>query len=205
MKLYGVGKSRSFRALWALEESCLDYQYIGLQYASHEQGGAQSSQYLALNSQGKVPTLVDGDFVLTESAAIVNYIAAKSEVPDLLPSSDLLARARYDEFCYFIVTELEQGLWTNGKHRFALPEAQRVAAVLDTATWEFNKAMTTLSKMFSCEGYLVGDHFTMADLMLAHTLAWAEMFKFEVAEPFLDYKNRLMQRPACLRALAKLG
>ncbi|HFB64200.1 MAG TPA: glutathione S-transferase family protein [Aeromonadales bacterium] len=201
MKLYGMGKSRSIRALWALEEAQLKYEYISVEFGSDQQNGALSEQYRCLNSQGKVPTLVDDELVLTESGAIVNYVAAKSANRTLIPT-EIESRAKYDELCYFILSELEQGLWTNGKHRFALPEAQRVPEVLATATWEFAKAQKALACLFDGKGYAASDHFTMADILLAHTIGWADSFNFEVAEKFLAYKNRMYQRPAFARVLS---
>jgi len=205
MKLYGVGQSRSFRALWALEEAKLEYDYVAVQFGSADEHGSASELYQSLNAQGKVPTLVDDDLVITESGAIVNYIAANSSIESLMPVKDIKQRAKYDELCYFVLTELEQGLWTSGKHRFALPKEQRVADIFPTATWEFNKAIKTLEKMFDGTSFVIGDEFTMADVLLAHTISWAESFKFEVPEPFLNYKNRMYQRTACQRALEVLS
>ena len=204
MKLYGMGQSRSFRALWALEESGLNYEYIAVEFGSADKNGVRSSTYRELNYEGKVPTLVDGGLTLIESGAIVNYIAALCPSLNLIPSSDTKQRAKYDELCYFVLTELEQGLWTNGKHRFALPVAQRVPDVLATATWEFNKALATLQNMFDGESYVLGDKFTMADVLLAQTLNWAERFEFSVPQNLLAYSKRMYARPACIAALNKI-
>ncbi len=201
MKLYGMGKSRSIRAIWALEEAQLTYEYISVEFGSDQQNGALSKQYRCLNSQGKVPTLVDDGLVLTESGAIVNYLASKSNNKTLIPTA-IESRAKYDELCFFILSELEQGLWTHGKHRFALPEEQRVPEVLATATWEFAKAQKALGCLFDGNGYAIGDHFTMADILLAHTLSWADSFNFEVAENFLVYKNHMFARPAFAKVLS---
>lgn len=203
-----MGKSRSFRALWALEEAGLDYEYIEVAFGSEAENGTSSAEYRQLNTQGKVPTLVDGDLVITESGAILNYIASNSANLDLIPSNNLKTRAKYDEMICFILSDLEQGLWTNGKHRFALPEAQRVPDILPTATWEFNKSIKALQSKFdgtSESGFVVGDNFTMADVLLAHTLNWAENFKFDVPEPLLTYKNKMYYRSACKRANEKLS
>jgi len=205
MKLYGLGKSRSFRALWALEEAGLDYDYISVKFGSKEDNGTASDTYKELNFEGKVPTLIDKDLVLIESGAIVNYIAALSPKAQLMPTNDIKYRAKYDEVNYFIMTELEQGLWTNGKHRFALPEEHRINEILPTATFEFNKAVSTLNHWFNGEGYILGEQFTMSDILLAHTLAWAESFEFDVPENLLAYKNRFYEREACVRALGKLA
>ena len=201
MKLYGMGKSRSFRALWALEEAGVEYEYVAVEFASSEENGALSEAYQKLNSQGKVPTLVDGDLVLTESGAILNYIAGNSTDLTLIPSNSLKRRARYDEIMFFVQTELEQALWSNGKHRFALPEEYRIKEMLTTATFEFNKAMATLEHLFDGEGYVAGEEFTMADVMLAHTLTWAESFKFDVPEKFLTYRNKMYYRKGCKNAV----
>jgi glutathione S-transferase len=204
MKLYGMGKSRSFRALWALEEAGVKYDYVSVVFGSSEENGTASADYLALNTQGKVPTLVDDDLVITESGAILNYIGSKSADLSLLPSNDLKRRAKYDELCFFILTELEQALWTNGKHRFALPEAQRVPDILSTANWEFAKALDALEPLFDGEGFVLGDEFTMADVLLAHTITWAESFKFDLPEKLVTYKNKMFYRSACKQALKVL-
>ncbi len=201
MKLYGMGKSRSYRALWALEEAGVEYDYVEVTFGSDDENGAASEEYRALNTQGKVPTLVDDDLIITESGAILNYVASSSPNLDLIPSNNLKTRAKYDEICFFILSDLEQGLWTNGKHRFALPEDQRIPEILPTADWEFNKAIKALQSSFNGEGYVVGNHFTMADVLLAHTLNWAESFKFDVPESLLTYKNKMYYRKACKAAL----
>ena len=120
LKLYGFGPSRSFRALWALEETGLAFEHIetALRKDATLENSAKHPNYLALNSQGKVPTLVDGDKVLTESVAIVNYIARLAPESKLIPTS-VSELARYDELSCFILAELEQPLWSKGKHLFA--------------------------------------------------------------------------------------
>ncbi|MGB0495073.1 MAG: glutathione S-transferase family protein [Kangiellaceae bacterium] len=210
MKLYGMGKSRSFRALWALEESEIEYEYIAVEFGSRDKNGTLSDEYRMLNSQGKVPTLVDGDLVLTESGAMLNYIASSSKSKSLIPSNNPIARAKYDEVICFVLSDLEQGLWSSGKHRFALPEAQRVPEMLSTANWEFNKAIKALETKFDpskpgSPAFVLGDNFSMADILLAHTLSWAESFKFDVPESLLTYKNKMYYRPACKLAIEKLA
>ncbi|MFK8011099.1 MAG: glutathione S-transferase family protein [Marinicellaceae bacterium] len=205
MKLYGMGQSRSFRVLWALEEAGTDYQYINIEFGDKKGNGIHIADYKSINFEGKVPTLVDGDLILNESGAILNYIAAKCTQHDFMPTQDIQQRAKYDEMCCFVLTELEQGLWTNGKHRFALPKEHRVPDILPTATWEFNKAIKTLQTKFDGNGFVLGNKtLTMADILLSQTLNWAERFKMELPENLLAYKNRMYQRPACQRALEKI-
>lgn len=206
MKLYGMGQSRSFRALWALEESGLEYEYINttLRTDSSETDSAKHPSYLALNVQGKVPTLVDGDLVLTECFAIVNYIARNAPESGLLPKVSTPAYAKLDELTYFILAELEQPLWSKGKHMFALPEEVRIPAMFETAKFEFDKAVRTLDHLLGePDGeYAFGNSFTIADLLLAHTFNWAIRFEFDVPEKYVALRDRHYQRPAAQRAMA---
>tara|TARA_B110000858_G_scaffold198442_1_gene265088 strand:- start:51795 stop:52424 length:630 start_codon:yes stop_codon:yes gene_type:complete len=206
MKLYGMGLSRSFRALWALEESGLDYEYINtkLRTDGSESDSAMHPSYLELNVQGKVPTLVDGDLVLTESFAIVNYIARMAPDSGLLPKLSTAAHAKLEELSFFILAELEQPLWSTGKHRFALPEEHRIPAMLDTAKFEFNKAVRTLDHLLpdSDSEYAIGNSFCSIDLLLAHTFNWAIRFKLDVPDKYVALRDRHYQRPAAQRAVA---
>lgn len=203
MKLYGMAQSRSFRALWALEESGLAYEYVPVKLlaSATEPDSTQNPDYLALNVQGKVPTLMDGDFVLTESAAIVNHIGRSAPAAGLLPIDDPKLMARYDELLFFILAELEQPLWSNGKHRFALPETQRIPQMLETAKFEFAKAIKTLDHLLGNREYAIGDRFTMADILLAQTFNWAIRFQFDVPAHYVALRERHYQRPAAQRAM----
>jgi len=203
MKLYGFSQSRSFRALWALEEAGLDYEYIAVAFGSEDgPHGSRSPEYMAINPQGKVPTLIDGSLTLTESGAMLNHIARKAPDRQLIPAHNEDLLARYDEILFFVLSDLEQPLWNNGKHRFALPEAQRVPQMLETATWEFAKAQRALHHHLQGRQFVVGDAFTAADILLAHTINWAERFKFAVDPELLAYRNFHYQRPAAQKAIA---
>jgi glutathione S-transferase len=200
--LYGFGQSRSFRALWALEESGLEYNYVPVDFGS-EKGplGSKSEEYKQINLQGKVPTLVDGNLTLTESAAMLNHIARKSSGAELIPTANTNELALYDEIMFFVLSDLEQPLWSNGKHRFALPEAQRIPQMLVTAEWEFNKSQEALAHHLDGREFVIGEHFTMADLVISHTINWAQRFEFSVDAQFLTYRDRHYQRAAAQRAL----
>jgi len=199
--LYGLGPSRSFRCLWALAEAGLEHDFVSLDLSSSESNGAKSPDYLAINPQGKVPSLKHGDFVLTESAAILNYINAISTqkfIPD-----DLYGRAKYDELAFFVLTELEQPLWTTGKHKFAIPEEHRVADMLVTAKWEFDKALNAFTKLVSVDEFVLGDAFSFADILVAQTFNWADRFEFKLPQEYLDYRDRMYAREAAVTSRAR--
>ena len=202
MKLYGRGKSRSFRCIWAAEEAGINYEYVEVTFGSE---GTDTELYRQLNFQGKVPTMVDNDLVLNESGAIVNYIATKAPTAGLIPIDNAQLRAQYDQLAFFVLSDLEQPLWTNGKHRFVIPKEYRVQDVLETTKWEFKKSQKALVNLIGERpAFALGDHFSMADVLIAHTLAWAERFEFELFEGLKEYKDRMHTRQACLDALAKI-
>ena len=203
IKLYGFGESRSFRCLWALEETRLPYEYVStkLRTEAGDPASAQHADYRKLNFQGKVPTLLNEGLVLTESIAILHYIARCAPESGLLPNASMDVYARLDELASFVLTELEQPLWSKGKHTFALPEKQRIPKMLETAKFEFQKALLTLDHMLPESEFAVADCFTVVDILLAQTFNWAIRFKFEVPARFLALRDRHYKRPAAQRAL----
>jgi len=201
LTIYGCANTRSSRAMWALEEVGAEYQYIEVDIRT---GAGRQPDYLALNIGGKVPTLVDGAFILTESAAICNYIGDRFPLAQLTPPVASPQRAHYDQWCYFALSELEQPLWTIAKHTFALPERLRVPAVLETARWEFAAAAKVLAAGLYQREFMVGDHFTAADILIAHTLGWALVRELSLGHDHLvAYTTRMLARPAWARAKAR--
>lgn len=201
--LYGLGPSRSFRCLWALAEAELDHEFVALELSGTGSDGAKSPEYLKLNPQGKVPSLKHDDFILTESAAILNYIDAisgKSFIP-----ADAKMRAKYDELAFFVLSELEQPLWTTGKHKFAIPEEHRVEQVLETAKWEFEKAVNAFSKLATIDEFVIGNSFTFADILVAQTFNWAERFDFDVPAEYLEFRDKMYSRKAAVNAIARFS
>lgn len=196
--LYGFPNSRSLRVSWLLEELGADYDY---QLIDLRSGAGQSPEYLAINPGGKVPALRDGDLVLTESAAIVTYLGDKSANRQLVPEPGTPLRGKYDQWCHFAMCELEQPLWNIAKHKFAIPEQYRVANIVPTADWEFQKALNVLSQGLGDKPYILGDSFSAADILLAHTLFWGKAFEQKIEQPnLLDYIGSIQDRPALQRA-----
>ena len=204
MKLYGMEQSRSFRCLWALEEAGIEYEYVPvkLRTVAEDPDSAQHPSYLAVNVQGKVPTLVNGDLVLTESVAILYYIARLAPESGLLPNASMDVYAQLDEMVCFVLAELEQPLWSKGKHTFALPEEQRIPQLLETAKFEFSKAINALDHLLSDGKFAIADSFTLVDILLAQTFNWAIRFEFDVPEKYVELRDGHYERPAAKRAMA---
>ncbi|ABE54029.1 glutathione S-transferase-like protein [Shewanella denitrificans OS217] len=200
--LYGTPRSRALRVSWALEELGLDWQFNFINFLK---GDNRAQTFLGLNPSGKIPVLTDDDLVVTESAAIVSYLAAQYGQETLLPSKTATKTelARFNEWYSFIISELEQPLWSMGKHKFALPEAQRLSAMRDVAMWEFDKAAAIAEDWTPESGFLLGDKFTIIDILLCHTLMWATVFEQTIPAKLAAYRDRLQQRPALISALKK--
>ena len=197
--LYSFPQSRSLRATWTLEELGLEYR---CRHVALDTGEGQTPEHLARHPDGKVPVLEDGEFSLFESLPICRYLAEQFGDGALMPDSPT-ARAQVDQWLSFIVTELEQPLWNQAKHQFALPQDKRIPAILPTCAWEFQRALKALERRYNGQETLVGDTFTLADLFLTHTLGWASSMKHRLPEPLIAYRKRHAKRPAMARAIER--
>jgi glutathione S-transferase len=199
LTLYASTGSRSTRVAWALEEIGAEYTYQRIDLL---RGEGRRPAYLAINPGGKVPALGDGDLVLTESAAICTYLGEKFPRSGLVPSlSEPRARVAYFQWAFFVMTELEQPLWTLSKHRFVLPKDKRLPQIGPTAHWEFGNAAKVLALHLETHEFVAGDHFTAADIMAAETLSWARNAAVPLGHAALErYADTMLSRPALARA-----
>jgi glutathione S-transferase len=197
IKIYGFPYTRSTRATWALEEAGAEYEFIPVNLAK---GHQYQLEFLKVNPGGKVPALVDNDFVLTESAAICTYIGERFPASGLVPFG-INDRAHYFQWCFFTMSELETPLWTMTKHTKILPKERRIPAVADSCIWEFQRAATVLAKRLEDREFIVGAQFTAADILLGATLNWARKAEIQLMSAVLEaYADRMADRPALLRA-----
>src|ERR1044071_9750746 len=133
MKLYEFGPTRAIRVRWTLQELGVDFEPIRVDLLAGEH---RRPEFLKINPAGKLPVLVDGDFILTESVAIVLYLAEKYPEKGLLPSG-LRARAEVYRWLFFAVTELEQPIWRIARHTLLYPPEKRLAAEIPIALQDF--------------------------------------------------------------------
>ena len=198
MKLFGYRNGRTLRALWTLEEAGARYEYVEVDVL---RGEGRQPWFLQINAGGKVPVLLDDGAVITESAAVCMHIAEKYPEAGLLPPVATAQRTRLYQWISFVLTELDAPLWTIAKHRFALPKERRVAAVIDTAIWEFELAARLLGAALRETPYLDDDRFTLADILAGHTLLWAKAARIGFQDATLErYLDTLMGREALKRA-----
>lgn len=192
LKVYGVPPTRVLRALWLLNELGLDYELIPTAPFSEE---TRSPEFLALNPTGKVPVLVDGDTVLTESSAIQLYLAEKFPKTGLIPQG-IAERAQMYRWIFFLVTEIEQPLWRIARNTVIYPADKRMPADIEMATGECKAMLAILEKHMHGRKYLVGERLSVADLNAAYTLDWArEAGMLEDAPVLRAYVEKMYARP----------
>jgi glutathione S-transferase len=200
MKLYGFGGTRWLRALWALRELDAEFEFVPVDLLAGEH---RRPEFLRLNPAGKIPVLVDGDVLLTESAAIVMYLAEKYRDKGLLPA-DLGERAQVYRWAMFAVTELEQPLWRITRHTRLYPEDKRLPEDVVLATQEFAAMAAVLDRHMEGRQFIVGDSITVADCITAYTLDWGnERRLIDDCPQLRSYLYRMYARPKAPQRIAE--
>ncbi len=199
MKLYGTPASRAMRSIWAAEEVGVDYEFIPTSFRDE----SKTPEYLAINPNGRVPALVDGDLELFESMAINLYLA-KTYGGKLYPS-DAQDEARAIQWTIWGMTELEPYLIPIFLHKMFLPEDERDPAVVANAEAAVERPLAVLDAHVSDREYLLGGDFTIADLNLAGALSSARFasFDFSKFENVTRWMSRCTGRPSFASAQAK--
>ncbi len=185
-EVYGAVSNRSFRVVWLLEE-------MGLEFVLHSIN-PRSPEAMAVNPSGKVPVLKVGDDMITDSAAIMTYLADKHG--QFTYPAGTVERAKQDALMHQVLDELDAVLWTAARHGFILPEDKRVPAVKPSLAWEFKRNAQRIADKI--EGpFLMGEQMTIPDFLLVHCLNWAVSAKFEHGSDKLDaYASAVRAREA---------
>jgi glutathione S-transferase len=188
----GSVKTRSARVLWLLEE--LGQPYTNLPAAP------QSDLAFAHNPAGKVPVLIEAGTSISDSTAILTYLADKHGA--FTAPAGTLARARQDSMTQFLLDELDACLWTAARHSFVLPQEHRLPAIKDSLKWEYARSLSRLADRMAGP-FLMGAEMTVPDIIATHCLGWGVNAKFAAPEGALaDYLTQMRARPAFLRVFA---
>lgn len=180
LNLYGGARSRASIVQWYLEELGLPYEFVLLDLQAGEQ---RQPEFLAINPIGKVPAIVDGDFQLWESGAILLYLAEK-----------------YGGSSFSIEQRAILNQWILYANATMGPDVFQEA----TREKSFPRHMTMLNQWLSQRPYLLGDEFTIADVMVGSLLNYIPlMLKLDFSDyPVVaDYMQRLANRPAYQRSI----
>ncbi len=191
IKLYWSPRSRSFSAIWLLEESGLPYERVLTDIST---GAQKTPEYLAINPMGKVPALTDGEAALGEAAAICAYIADRYPEAGLAPAVTDPLRARYLQWLFFSPSCIEPALI----QIFTKLEVPPSTAAWGSAAQTFDVLDAALQK----GPWILGERFSAADITIGAGLNFAvRIFKMLPSRPSFDaYIERCVARPAFQRA-----
>ena len=188
LTLYTHPMSRGRVARWMLEETGLPYTAEILEYGTT----MKAPEYLAINPMGKVPAIRHGDTVVTENAAIALYLADLVPDKNLAPPVGSAKRGPYYRWISFM-GPLEQAMMS--KHGGVTPEP------MSAGFGSVEDVTNALDAAIGDRDFIVGDHFTMADLLVSAYIGWYLQFKLlDPRESFVRFARLHAQRPAALRA-----
>lgn len=188
----GAPRNRTFRIIWMLEELGEPYERTPVKQHTPE--------VMKYSEIGKLPVLVDDGQGISDSAAILTYLADKHA--KMTAPAGTIARAQQDAVTFQVLDDLESIIWIATRHGFILPEERRCPDLKDSAKWEWAKNLKGLEKRFKGP-FVMGDEMTVPDILLTHTLSWGAGAKFPVESDLLrDYGKRMRERDAYKRAVA---
>jgi len=193
--IYGVSASRAIRSLWAIEETGVAYEHVPTHYFND----SKTKGYQAINPNGRIPALDDGETTLFESMAINLYLT-KHYAPALYPA-EALGEAKAIQWSVWAISEIEplqmqivvQKFFTGGN-----PDQ----AVIDAATESLGRPLAVLERHLADSDYLVGSEFCVADLNLAGVMLLMKSIGFDFGQfPKVDdWLSRCWSREALARA-----
>jgi glutathione S-transferase len=190
LRIYGVARTRAFRALWMAEELGLEYEHVPIEIGP---AGARKPEYLAINPNGRLPAIDDDGFILWESLAITLYLAKKHR--RFYPAT-LEEEAKAWQWSLWSVQEVDQAVNIWSLHAMRLPlgdrDPQQLAASLNVLAPPFKVLDGALAR----RPYLLGEEFTVADLNVAAVISRAIEMDLAGTPRLEEWLKRCLERPA---------
>jgi glutathione S-transferase len=199
LKIYGAAHSRAFRVIWLAEESGLAYEHIPLTFGV-ENAQCKEPWYLALNPNGRLPTIDNDGFIMWESAAINLYLAEKYKSP-LFPLT-FEGKGRLLQWAFFIANDVEPALITVLRNRVVFPPERRNPMLADEAEKTVRSKFVILEQQLIKTPFFGGETWDMSDFMVACVLYILTRLTLDMsAYPRLDaWLKSSIERPAARRA-----
>lgn len=212
LTIYGVYRSRATRPLWLLAEAGVDFTHIPViqsnrladPLAADAPLNTRSADFLAISPQTAIPVMVDGDLVLTESLAITNHIA-RQYGGDLGPR-DAAEQAQAEQWALFAGISVDlPGLDIMYTYSGGEAGTEAGAAKIAAAVDRLASPLARLENHFATHDYLMGDRFTVADIMVAECLRYSQPHQpLHAAYPkTFAWLARQQQRPAFVAMMEK--
>ena len=199
LHIYGVARTRAFRAIWIAEELGLSYQHFPIEIGGGAGGGARSPEFLALNPNGRLPFVADDGFVLAESLAITLYLAKKHATGTLYPVG-LEDEAKAWQWSFWAIAEVDRGVNIWSLHAVRLPPEERNASLREEALKVIDAPFKVLDAALAKQPYLLGSEFTVADLNVAAVISRAIDMDLSATPRLGAWLERCLERPAARAA-----
>jgi glutathione S-transferase len=197
LRIYGVARTRAFRAIWMAKELGLDYEHVPIEIGA---AGARKPEYLAVNPNGRLPAIEDDGFVLWESQAITLYLAKKHSPGRLYPAT-LEGEAKAWQWSLWAANEVERAVNIWSLHAVRLPPEDRDAQKRADAIAVLAAPFRVLDGALGDSPYLLGSEFTVADLNVAAVSSRAMGMDLAATPRLADWIKRCHDRPAARAAL----
>jgi len=196
LRIYGIARTRAFRAIWIAKELGLAYQHIPIETGP---AGARKPDYLAINPNGRLPAIVDDGFVLWESLAITMYLAKKHSAGRLYPAT-LEGEAKCWQWSLWAVQEVDRAVNIWSLHAVRLPPEDRDADKRAEALKVMAAPFRVLDGWLTDRAYLLGEDFTVADLNVAAVISRAIDMDLSATPRLAGWLKRCLERPAAVEA-----
>ncbi len=193
MKVYFAPQSRAVRTVWLLEEIGQPYELVKFTLGQKEM---RAPDYTAINPNGRVPTLVDGEVTISESAAIAQYLAAKY-APALAPGPEAPNFAEHLQWLHYAEGMIMPPINTYVVETILLPPERRNDEIAKRALKLLNRTLAATEPHMDGREFMAGE-FTIADTITGHAVVMARRLGADFANlPNLaSYADRLEARPA---------
>lgn len=198
-RLYGTSASRALRAIWGIEETGIDYEHVPTGYGAD----SKTPEYLAVNPNGRIPALVDGELTLFESMAINLYLTRRY-APALYPE-DPSDQARAWQWSVWAISEIEPLQMQVVIQKLFTPEDKRDPKVIERAVRGLQRPLKVLDAALGERPFLLGEHFSVADLNVAAVMMLMGSVGIDTSEHahIQRWKAAWKARPALARAKAR--
>jgi len=201
-RLWGLGTGRTLRPIWMFCELGIEFELEPVQTRS---AAMETPAFRALSPRGKIPLLEEDGLVMGESAAICLYLADRYRDHGVFaPEPGTRERALHDELCWFTMTEMDALLYTMRRHE-GLPEIYGASEVAVKAARDYYQRSVEEMERRLSDGrpFLMGDAFSVADLLFKTCLDWAVML-YEIPLPTAlgGYFGAVSARPAYSEAMS---
>ncbi len=203
LTVWGIGTPRTMRVHWMLAEQGLTYECRPITSRS---GETTTADFLALNPKHKIPVLQHGDLVLSESAAIVTYLAEAFPLPPgFFVAADAPRRAKLSEWCYFVMTELDAlSNYVIRKHLDLADIYGDAPKAVDAARAHCSDQTEAMFGAFdAAQAFLMPEGMSVADILLATCVESAMRRDIALPDWLIGHQQRMAARPAYKVAFAK--